>query len=703
MKNKIFYGLCLVQLIVGLGSGYSQSGIALVRHAPVIRGSVEGGVRQMMGEPFALGGGAWISGDCFLPGSPLLKFNGSPIVGQIVTGSGGLEPTGYAVTLSGNAQVGRIFTRTNPSPLPALDPPVSPTGVHNVTLNKSIEGVGDFSTLCNLTLNGNVGQLTIPPGSYGSFVANGGCGFTLGIAGATQPTVYSFQRLSLTGLAQIQLAGPVVITLADSFVLKTAMGSTAMPSWLTLKFAAGDLILEGSAALYGYVINPTGAVTINGHGRLRGGLVADRLTIDGDARLTLIAPPVLNHPPSVSVTSPAEEAIFTAPASITMTAFAEDPDGSIAKVEFYEGTITPMKLGEVTAPPFEFIWSDVRPGTYVLTAKAYDNNGGSSISAARTVTVQQPVPYFTGFESFDGYAPGPLAGQDAWTASMGAAITDTLSYRGDQTMLLDARVPPAEAAHSFGPYMGQSVVFVDMFAKPAAGDGENTSVFVRADVAQIALVRSASQGELRIWDGSAGWRSVGAKVSLEADGQAMDWLRVTIREDFSTKQWDLYIDGKLIAYNAGFVDGTKNIFSQIAFLGSETAASAFDDFYVGFENPLFADVNNDGIDDAWEALYGLSLTNNNRDRVLEGSTVSVIQAYLSGIDPRGDDVNADTDSNGLPDKWEMRYFGRIGVDRDADPNGNGLTNVQEYLLGLNPVTAPPPNAAALVNLRVFAP
>ncbi len=45
-----------------------------------------------------------------------------------------------------------------------------------------------------------------------------------------------------------------------------------------------------------------------------------------------------NQPPTVSITSPAAGATFTAPATITVTATASDTDGTITKVDFYRGT-----------------------------------------------------------------------------------------------------------------------------------------------------------------------------------------------------------------------------------------------------------------------------------------------------------------------------------------------------------------------------
>jgi len=45
----------------------------------------------------------------------------------------------------------------------------------------------------------------------------------------------------------------------------------------------------------------------------------------------------------------------------------------------------------------------------------------------------------------------------------------------------------------------------------------------------------------------------------------------------------------------------------------------------------------------------------------------------------------DSDANGLPDWWELQYFGHLtGTDPHADPDGDGASNLAEFLAGTNP-------------------
>jgi hypothetical protein len=91
-----------------------------------------------------------------------------------------------------------------------------------------------------------------------------------------------------------------------------------------------------------------------------------------------------NQAPSVSITSPASGASFSAPATVSITASANDTDGTINKVEFYNGSTL---LGSDATSPYSFTWSGVTTGSYTLTTKAYDNLNAVTTSSVVNITV----------------------------------------------------------------------------------------------------------------------------------------------------------------------------------------------------------------------------------------------------------------------------------------------------------------------------
>jgi len=113
--------------------------------------------------------------------------------------------------------------------------------------------------------------------------------------------------------------------------------------------------------------------------------LTSRATDNLGAQTTSSAVPItVNAPPTVSLTSPANGATFTAPASITLTANAADTDGTVTSVEFYQGTTL---ITTLSAAPYTFTWTNVPQGAYVLTAKATDDRGATTTSAPVNITV----------------------------------------------------------------------------------------------------------------------------------------------------------------------------------------------------------------------------------------------------------------------------------------------------------------------------
>ena len=95
-----------------------------------------------------------------------------------------------------------------------------------------------------------------------------------------------------------------------------------------------------------------------------------------------------NQPPIVNLSSPTKSTSFEAPATITIDAVASDPDGTVIKVEFYQGT---LKLGEKTSAPYSYTWKEVPEGTYSITAAATDNQNLKTVSNAVSVVVGKSV------------------------------------------------------------------------------------------------------------------------------------------------------------------------------------------------------------------------------------------------------------------------------------------------------------------------
>lgn len=143
--------------------------------------------------------------------------------------------------------------------------------------------------------------------------------------------------------------------------------------------------------------------------------------------------PAVNRAPTVSITAPTEGATFTAPAISAVTAEASDPDGSVARVEFFSNG---RLLGSVVQAPYSLM-VDWALGGHAITAKATDNQGASTTSSVVTMSVNAPdAPAMGSARPADGNLEmtwtgggGPFALQskagmtDPW-CSVGAVMTN---------------------------------------------------------------------------------------------------------------------------------------------------------------------------------------------------------------------------------------------------------------------------------------
>jgi hypothetical protein len=103
-----------------------------------------------------------------------------------------------------------------------------------------------------------------------------------------------------------------------------------------------------------------------------------------------------NKAPTVSIASPANNATFTAPADLTVTANASDSDGTVAQLDLY---LNNQLVRTEFSAPYEWGASGqndpaikgLPAGSYTLRVVATDNDGASA-QAQITLTVNNPAP-----------------------------------------------------------------------------------------------------------------------------------------------------------------------------------------------------------------------------------------------------------------------------------------------------------------------
>src|SRR5262245_38033545 len=258
---------------------------ALVRHLTSLNGGIDGSIQILTAENVSLGGNSRITGDLLAPGMPEIRLTGQPTFDGALDGDGSSDPSSHTITLNGAAALRHVVRRIDPLTLPAVAAPPQPTGTRSVTINQPGASAAHFATVRNLTLTSEVGLVSVPPGAYGSFSANSRSGFILGEAGAG-PSIYNMQNLTLNGGSRIEVIGPVILILNRGLSVNSNVTFSDHPAeWLTLKIASGGLTINGDVSLPATVIAPSGAVTLNGNATLRGAVKADRLIVNGNARL----------------------------------------------------------------------------------------------------------------------------------------------------------------------------------------------------------------------------------------------------------------------------------------------------------------------------------------------------------------------------------------------------------------------------------
>ena len=162
---------------------------------------------------------------------------------------------------------------------------------------------------------------------------------------------YSYEVYTMAGTVYFKLhpLGSIVGSASAIIYLREGTGTGTYPGY-TMTTSGGDFIFSKSISngtitsfYFSYSVPSGGEANSSAH-----------------PHAYLTGTDCVTGAPSVSITSPAEAASFTAPAGITINASASDLDGTVTKVEFYSGVTL---LGEDLSSPYSFTWSNVVAGS----------------------------------------------------------------------------------------------------------------------------------------------------------------------------------------------------------------------------------------------------------------------------------------------------------------------------------------------------
>jgi hypothetical protein len=476
------------------------------RRAPAINGTrVEGNIRVLLPESFSVNSNAVVTGSIYVPGTPRINRNGNGVYRGTITGTGNPQPTNHTINLNANTTLNHIFTQTDAIELPTVPIPPTPQGTRDVSLNQG-QSPGDFSTIRNLTINSNYGQLEIPEGTYGNFVANSNSIFVFGIEG--QATNYNLTGLTLNSNSQLIVRGSVTINLLNQINLNSncKMGNLLNPVALALNVARGGLTLNSNSEFYGVVTAPTGTFSINSNSKFTGLVICDRATLNANS---LLKPMVSDTTgPGLTVAEPTEnQVIATATTNITGTV---DDDSVVTSVKVNGSNATinnnsyslnnfPLTLGTNT---LNVIATDIfgNTATVVRTVTRSDGtNQAPVVDAGNNQTITLPnSASLNGNVTDDGF-PQPANLSISWSKVSGDGNVTFSSPTSAQTTVTFS---------SAGTYV----------LKLTASDGELTG----EDTVTITVNPAAAQNQPPIVDAGANQSITLPNNSVNLLGQVTD-------------------------------------------------------------------------------------------------------------------------------------------------------------------------------------
>ncbi len=307
----------------------------------------------------------------------------TPITLNVTDGGGGGTGSGTAPTVN--------ITYPNPHPDPA-NPNVYVIG-SSVTLSATAIANDAGASIAQVVFSVNgqtVATLTKypyntdawTPTSLGDYVITAKATDTNGNAATSDPVNVTINDLS-QGTTKVTITPPATgstFTVGAPITLRATASDYYSIS--SVEFLINGQSVAGgkiTAAPYNFTWTPASAGTYTITARATNGVGNEK--ISDPIQITVNS----NHPPAVALTAPSAAVTLPNGTSVSLSANASDVDGTVTSVVFLANGI---QIGSVSSAPYTASWLPTAAGTYNVIARATDNSGNVTDSAAVAVTVQ---------------------------------------------------------------------------------------------------------------------------------------------------------------------------------------------------------------------------------------------------------------------------------------------------------------------------